>query len=578
MQTGGGTGSTGQVSGAEALVSVLEGSGVSHVFGLCGHTVVAPLAALEPSPIRFVGVHHEQMASHAADAHARLTGEVGVVLTHLGPGMTNALTGVANAAFDNVPMVVVTGNVQSYFFGRHAHMETTRNADADQAASYVPFVKRVWRIDRPEALVPSLEAAFRLARSAPEGPVLVDVAMDVFSAPVESTPNPAATAAPRPAALDPDTATTIAAKLAAAKRPLVYLGARAAASRAGTAAATIAERLCAPIAYGTMGKGTVPDDHPLCVGLSGLWGTPAANEACRSADVILALGSEFGELDTSSWQPGTTFAIPPSRLLHIHDDPAELGRSYVPELAAVADSALAAAAIAAVLPPGRGGELDASLVKLREDFAGSLHAEQASDSVPMAPARVLRDIERAIPAGTVVVGDTGWNKNGIAQQWSISSPDRFVCPGGYATMGFGPSAALGAALAGRGPVLALVGDGAFLTNISVVVTAVEEEIPVVWAIMNNSAYATISGLEERHFGTAYGAAFPTDRLDYAAFGRSVGAGGGRIERADELGDAVRDALAAARPFVLDIPCTMAHVPTTGHWDINDLFSGASGRR
>src|SRR5581483_9972674 len=134
----------GRLSGAAALVKVLEAHGVEHVFGLCGHTNIAILAELEKSPIRFVGVHHEQMASHAADGLARRTGRPAVVLTHVGPGLTNAITGIANAALDAIPMVVVSGNIQSYFHGRHAHMETLLRADADQASALEPWCKRIW--------------------------------------------------------------------------------------------------------------------------------------------------------------------------------------------------------------------------------------------------------------------------------------------------------------------------------------------------------------------------------------------------------------------------------------------------
>lgn len=565
-------------SGAEALVEVLVGHGVSHVFGLCGHTNVEVLAALEHAPVRFVGVHHEQMASHAADGWARLSGEPGVVLTHLGPGMTNALTGVANACLDAVPLVVITGNVQSYFFGRHAHMESTLHGDADQARVYEPFCKRVWRVERPDALVPALDSAFRTARSGLPGPVLVDIAMDVFSRPVAIADDWAPAKGAAPAGLDPALAQRIADLLLGARRPVIYAGGSVVSAGGQEALTRLAEAIGAPVAYSLMGKGSIPDDHPLCLGASGFWGTPAANAACRDADVILAVGTRFGEVDASSWQDGATFAIPPTRLLHVHVDPYEIGRSYPAEIGATADARLALEAVVAAVPPGThgAGTLAPRLEALRQELRTSVAAAQAVDSMPMAPARLLAEVRAGLPIGSVLVGDTGWNKNGVGQQWPVTRPGEFIAPGGYATMGFGPAAALGAALAEpRRPVLALVGDGAFLSNLSVVVTAVEEEIPVVWVVMNNGTYATISGLERRHFGTDYGAMFDAAGLDYAAFARSVGADGRRVESPDELRAAVSDALAGGRPFVIDAPCTEDPVPTTGHWDINDLFAGAS---
>ena len=150
---------------SDLMVQYLERLGVEVVFGLCGHTVIAVLDALSRSKkIRFVTTRHEQMASHAADGYARATGKPGVVLSHLGPGLTNAATGVANAALDSVPMVVIAGDIPSYYYGRHPHQEVNMHADADQSQIYRPFCKRVYRVDRVEDLPRALERAFHLSQ------------------------------------------------------------------------------------------------------------------------------------------------------------------------------------------------------------------------------------------------------------------------------------------------------------------------------------------------------------------------------------------------------------------------------
>jgi len=163
------------------LTEYLERLGVEVVFGLCGHTVIAFLDALGKSKIRFVSTRHEQVAAHAADGYARATGKPGVLLTHLGPGLTNACTGVANAALDSIPMVVIAGDVQSYYHGRHPHQEFNLHQDADQSQIYRPFCKRVYRVDRVADLPRVMERAFHLAQAGRPGPVLVDIPMDVFS-------------------------------------------------------------------------------------------------------------------------------------------------------------------------------------------------------------------------------------------------------------------------------------------------------------------------------------------------------------------------------------------------------------
>src|SRR6266702_4421977 len=163
------------------LTEYLERLGVDVIFGLCGHTNIAFLDALAKSRIRFVTARHEQVAAHAADGYARASGKPGVLLTHLGPGLTNATTGVANAALDSIPMVVISGDIPSHFYGRHPHQEVNLHQDADQFQIYRPFCKRVYRVDRGEDLPRIVERAFHLAQTGRPGPVLVDVPMDLFS-------------------------------------------------------------------------------------------------------------------------------------------------------------------------------------------------------------------------------------------------------------------------------------------------------------------------------------------------------------------------------------------------------------
>src|SRR5216110_2341761 len=206
------------------LAEYLERLGVEVIFGLCGHTNIAFLDALGRSRIRFVSTRHEQVAAHAADGYARASGKPGVLLTHLGPGLTNACTGVANAALDSIPMVVIAGDVPSHYYGRHPHQEVNLHQDADQFQIYRPFCKRVYRVDRVEDLPRIVERAFHLAQSGRPGPVLVSVPMDIFSAdlPVDAFAQmPAAIAPP---SIDPGAVDTIVNMLAQAQRPVIYAG------------------------------------------------------------------------------------------------------------------------------------------------------------------------------------------------------------------------------------------------------------------------------------------------------------------------------------------------------------------
>ena len=212
---------------ANHLVRYLEGRGVHHVFGLCGHTNIAVLSAMAGSGIQFINVRHEQIAAHAADGYARVTRQASVVLTHLGPGLTNAATGVANAALDCIPMVVIAGDVPSHYFGKHPHQEVNLHADGAQWEIYRPFVKRAWRVDDPRLFPEIIDKAFRLAESGQPGPVLVDVPMDVFSAEVPGElfqRLETNTRSLRKPSLDAATAREIVARLAKARTPVIYVG------------------------------------------------------------------------------------------------------------------------------------------------------------------------------------------------------------------------------------------------------------------------------------------------------------------------------------------------------------------
>ena len=561
------------------LTDYLERLGVEVIFGLCGHTIIGFLDAIGKSRIRYISTRHEQVAAHAADGYARASGKVGVLLTHLGPGLTNAATGVANAALDSIPMVVIAGDIPSYYYGRHPHQEVNLHQDADQFQIFRPFCKRVYRVDNVTDLPRIVERAFHLAQTGRPGPVLVDVPMDIFSADLDV--DAFATTPPEIAkiGIDPATTARIVDALATSRRPVLYAGGGVLSARATTELRLLAEALQVPVAHTLMGKGCLPHDHPLLLGQSGFWGTPIANEKCRTADLIVAVGTRLAEANSSSWDPRFTFSIPPTRLIHIDADVAEIGRNYQTELGVVADARLALASLA---DEARGkrhadrGPLHDEIARGRKEFAGNWAGQWTSDQFPLRPERILSELRQAAPADAFIVTDVGWNKNGVGQQFPINVPGAFITPSGLATMGFGPAAALGVKVAQPGRVaIALVGDGGFSANPSVVATAMEAGLHVIWLVMDNSAFGTIAGLEEMHYGTTFGCMFECDgkpyRVDYAAMARAFGADGMLVEAADQLGPALRRAIASGRPTVIQVPMENAPTPTPGHWDINDIY-------
>ena len=576
---------------AEHIVDFLERREVKHVFGLCGHTNIAVLAALAESPIDFITVRHEQIASHAADAYARVQGRASVVLSHLSPGLTNCATGVANAALDCIPMVVIAGDIPTHYYGKHPHQEVNLHADAAQWEIYRPFVKRAWRVDRADLMAEILEKAFHLAESGQPGPVLVNVPMDIFSEviPSDSFDRVAQnTRALKKPSIDDETAREIVMALAEAQTPVAYVGGGILLAQASEELREFVEHMGLPVAHSLMGKGALRDDHPLIMGMTGFWGTLLVNQSCLNADYVFAIGTRFKEADCSSWYPGYTFNIGAegndTKVIHIDIEPQEIGRNYPTEIGVVADAKSALRVLTRVAkemyPEGfERSEKKAEIAEFRTAFKASNEEMQTSSAFPMMPERILADTRKALPEDAIITTDVGWNKNGVGQQFDILTPGSILTPGGFATMGFGPPGAIGAKLAAADRVvLSLVGDGGFGQNPSMLATAVELNLGIVWLVMNNNAFGTIAGLQKAHYGLTYGTTFPgspdapANGPGYEEIARAYGAEGVRISSADELLPALQAAIASGKPTVLDVPMINNPTPTTGHWNILDIYS------
>lgn len=568
---------------AYLLTDYLERLGVEIVFGLCGHSVVGLLDAVGKSKIRYITARHEQVAAHMAEGYARVTGKPGVLMTHLGPGLTNAITGIANASLDSIPMVVIAGDVPSYYYGRHPHQEFNMFLDGGQFELGRPFCKRVYRVDRVDDLPRAIERAFHLSVSGRPGPVLVDVPMDHFSSNLfidAFSKEPPFVAKP---CIEPAIAQRIVETLADAERPVLYAGGGVTSSGAAGAPellTELAELLELPVAHTLMGKGCMPDGHPLLAGQTGFWGTPAANGLCREADYILAVGTRLAEANSSSWDPRYTFNIPPTKLMHIDIDPMEIGRNYPTFIGAISDSKLALQQLvvaARQINPRKRADVRGRIAESQRKFKSNFTEHYTSNAFPLRPERILNDLREALPEDGFVVTDVGWNKNGVAQQFPFRHPGTFITPSGLATMGFGAAAVMGVKLARPDrAAVALIGDGGFCAaNPSVIATAMEANIPVVWIVMDNSAFGVIAGLEEAKYDTTFGCRFLRDgtpyHVDYAAIARAHGANGVDIQNADELLPALESALGAELPTLIQIPMINVPTPTPGHWNINDIY-------
>ena len=571
---------------SEQLVDYLERRDTKYIFGLCGHTVIAMLDALEKSKnLKYISVRHEQIASTAADGYARATGRASVVLCHLGPGLTNATTGVANASLDSIPMVVIAGDVPSYYYGKHPHQEVNMHADASQYEIYKPFVKRAWRIDRAEMFPEILDKAFRLAESGRPGPVLISVPMDMFSREVDTkffertyldsheTVKPS---------LDEEAAKKIVKALVEAKNPVIHVGGGIILARASEELKDFVEFLEIPVSRTLMGQGALSDKHPLMMGMTGFWGTYFINGKTSQADVILGLGTRFAEADSSSWYNGITFDADKTKFMQIDIEPSEIGRNYPVSIGAEADLKSALKVLLKVAkelyPNGKKHpEIIKAIEKYKKEFKDSNKTIEEDSRYPMTPQRILKDVREILPEDAIICTDVGWNKNGVGQQFDITQPGTIMHPGGLATMGFGSAALLGVKLAKPDKkVITLIGDGGFGTNPSVLATAKEYNIPVVWVVMNNYAFGTIAGLEGAHYKHNFGTVFRIDNKPYnpewSEVAKAYGIKAKKIQSADEFKEAFREAINSNEPYLLDVPMENIPVPTEGIWNINDIYT------
>ena len=575
-----------RLTGAMFIARCLQQEGVTMVFGQCGHTNYALIDACHRLGIEFVSFRHEQNAAHAADAYFRVTHQLAVVNVHLSPGLTNSLTGVVTAAADSTPKLVISGNTQSYHHGREPHQGIRFHADASQGDIFRPICKRVWRVDDAKLLADVVPRALNVAQTGRPGAVLLDIPMDVFSTHIKLPDTRSSRRRPGYGRTvgDEEGIRRAAQLLRNASSPTVFVGNGAMLSEAWGELRAVAERLGAPVATTLMAKGVFPEDHPLSCGSTGIWGTRMANDAMRSADVILAVGTAFGEADCSSWLPEYTFSIPPTKLVQIDICPDEIGKIYPVEVGIVGDAKATLGALDATLKSlspslSVSGSRSAELTRQRDEWQGMLAATQADDGVPIHPARLLSEISRAAPPDTVFVTDVGWNKNGAGQQLVARQPQTFITSGGMATMGFAPAAAIGAKLGVPGrPVAALVGDGGFLSVGGAITTAVELGVPVLWIVFNNFCFSTIRTVGTTYFNNAYGTEFRTPdgkpyNPDFVLLAKSFGLKASRVQQPDDLASALAEAFASDEPYLLDV-YTRADVPMprTGYWDIADFLA------
>ena len=588
------------LNGAQVIVDYLIQEKVPQVFGLCGHGNIQFIDALyeRSHDIKTISVHHESVAGFMADVYYRVSGRPTATFTSCGPGSANLPISLGNAFLDSVPFMAVTGNVPTSQFNRGAFQELYRHYQADFPSTVRSYCKKVFQPTRGEMVPLAVRQAWKTMTTGRPGPVVLDVPFDVFmESAAEEAPNAKAwngNISSRCGA-DPDGVVKAVDMLLGAERPVMLVGQGVRYGGAADELLKLAERLQIPVAASASGLGALDCHHPLALGLVARAGHYQANHATRQADVLLALGVRFDDRTSSSWIPGYSFTIPPTRLIHVDIDPEEIGRNYPVALGLMADVRTFLRQIHAELD--RRADLDqradarrkwlAQIDTYRQEWDRFVAPGFSDDTTPINPQRAAHEIDKALPEDAILVSDIGVHHNWLLSFCKPKRPDSLIGSMGFGPMGFGVAGVMGAKFAAPDrPCVSVCGDGAFFMHANVLGTAVEYNLPVVWVVWNNYAYASIRGLQRGYLG---GRELATDfhdpktgeryNPDFAAMARSCGVEGVRVDRAGDLGEAIRKGIAANKPYLIDVDIAADINPSgAGVWELPGLGQSKAGHR
>jgi len=539
-----------RVNGGYALMDALHRHGVKHIFGYPGGAILPIYDELHKAEsrgwLKHILVRHEQGGTHAADAYARATGQVGVCFGTSGPGATNLVTGIATAQMDSVPMVVITGQVPRAAIGTDAFQET------DIFGITLPIVKHSWVVRDPRDIGRIVAEAFLIAASGRPGPVLIDVPKDVGLEEFDYTPVAPGTAIPAgfklPVSPDPAAVAAALALIRQARRPLLYVGGGAISSGAHEAVKQLAERFRLPVTTTLMGKGAFDEKHPQSLGMLGMHGTAYANFAVTECDLLIATGARFDDRVTGRLDG---FA-PRAQVIHIDIDAAEMGKTRLPDVALVADvQAALEALLAASAQDSSEGRTEAWLQRIdtwKQHYPLVVPAPEG-DIAPQEVVVALRELAPDAFYTTDVGQHQMW-----AAQFLHNGPRRWISSAGLGTMGFGMPAAMGVQTAFPAEqVICVAGDASILMNIQELGTLSQYNLPVKVVVLNNGWQGMVRQWQESFYGERYSASEMMGGMpDFAALAEAFGVRGVCIEERSTLRQQLQEALDHPGPAVIDV--------------------------
>ena len=542
-----------ELTGAQILMECLQREGVDVLFGYPGGAVIDIYDELSRRPaLRHILVRHEQGAVHAADGYARASGKVGVCLVTSGPGATNAVTGIATANADSIPLVVFTGQVPTRLIGNDAFQEV------DIVGITRPCTKHNYLVKNIKDLAGIIRQAFYLARTGRPGPVLVDLPKDVM---IDRTtfvwPEDVRMRSYNPTYKPNLVQLRRAAELlGAAERPLFLAGGGVVGSNAGQALADLANRFSIPVVSTLMGLGGFSGTSPLWQGMVGMHGRVSANRAVSEADVLVAVGTRLSDRVTGKL---SAFAGR-SQIIHIDIDPTSIRKNVHVDVPVVADCREALVGLLEVLA-ARDGETDWAA----KHYPWVEHLGAIAEKHPLTyvkngeikPQQVIEAVYK-IAGGddTIITTEVGQHQMWAAQFYTYTKPRTFISSGGLGTMGYGLPAGVGAQLAMPDKkIIGIAGDGSLQMNIQELATIVENKLPIKTVILNNCYLGMVRQWQDLFYNQNYMCTCMTGQPDFVKLAQAYGAEGYRITKPEELMDVLTAALASPNPAFIDVHVT-----------------------
>ncbi len=536
-----------KILGAEAVVQSLIQEGQDTIFGYPGGAVI-PLydrLYMNQDKIHHILSRHEQAAVHEAQAYAQVTGKVGVCVVTSGPGATNAITGIANANMDSVPLVVITGQVGSAFLGTDAFQET------DVFGLSMPIAKWSCQITRAEDIAESMAKAFYIAVSGRPGVVVIEITKNALVTETEFVYKKAPVLrsyAPYPE-IDQDSIAAAAELINNAEKPMILVGHGVLIAHAENVVRELIEKSGIPFGMTLMGLTSVPNDHPLCVGMLGMHGSYASNILTNQADLIIAIGMRFSDRVTGRLNAYGTKA----KVIHIEIDKSEIDKNVNTDVAIHADLKTAISYLTPMVDKKSHKQWKAEFDKLYNmEYEQVIKKDTRSNAPIIQPGEPVDIISRKTQGQAIVCTDVGQNQMVAARYYSFKNPNSFLTSGGLGTMGFGLPAAVGAAIAQKDvPVILFTGDGGFQMNEQELGTIIQEHLPVKIVILNNSVLGMVRQWQNMFNGKRYS---QTDLVnpDFVTLASAYGIRGRKVESRADLESAIDEMLAFDGPYLLDI--------------------------